>query len=89
MACLAARLGCRGGERFLFVCPRGVHGVDVVPGVGVEERDRVFAAVLGEVAVVAVDHRQAGAQVAGEVEGGDAGAQATGPHACCRRSSDI
>jgi len=35
--------------------------------------DRVFAAVAGEVSVVAVDHVQAGAHVAGEIEGGDAG----------------
>ena len=35
----------------------------------------MLAAVSGEVAVVAVDHRQAGAHVAGEVEGGDAGAE--------------
>src|SRR5947209_9438193 len=35
-------------------------------------------AVFGEVPVVAVDHRQAGAHVAGEVEGGDAGAEREG-----------
>jgi hypothetical protein len=33
---------------------------------------RVFASVAGEVAVVAVDHGQAGAHVAGEVEGSSA-----------------
>ena len=38
--------------------------------------DRVFAAVAGEVSVVAVDHVQAGAHVAGEIEGGDAGTKA-------------
>jgi hypothetical protein len=38
----------------------------------------VFAAVAGEVAVVAVDHGQAGAHVAGEVEGRDAGAEREG-----------
>ena len=31
----------------------------------------MVAAVAGEMAIVAVDHRQAGAQLAGEVEGGD------------------
>jgi hypothetical protein len=35
----------------------------------VEELDGVLASVAGEVAVVAVDHGQAGAHVAGEVEG--------------------
>src|SRR6266508_5246041 len=35
---------------------------------GVEELDRVLASVASEVAVVAVDHRQAGAHVTGEVE---------------------
>ena len=44
----------------------------VPAAVGVEEVDRVLAAVAGAVAVVAVDHRQAGAHVAGEVEVGDA-----------------
>jgi hypothetical protein len=38
----------------------------------VEKRGGVLAPVAGEVAVVAVDHRQAGAHEAGEVEGGDA-----------------
>jgi hypothetical protein len=38
----------------------------------VEKLDRVFAAVAGEVAVVAVDHAQARAHAAGELEGGDA-----------------
>jgi hypothetical protein len=37
--------------------------------VGVEQRDCVLASVAREVAVVAVDHRQAGAHVAGEIEG--------------------
>jgi hypothetical protein len=37
--------------------------------VGVEELDGVFASVAGEVGVVAVDHRQAGAHIAGEIEG--------------------
>jgi hypothetical protein len=44
----------------------------------VEQPDRVLAAVAGEVAVVAVDHGQAGAHVAGELEGGDAGTQGEG-----------
>ena len=35
----------------------------------------MLASVAGEVAVVAVDHRQAGAHVTREVEGGDAGAK--------------
>ena len=35
----------------------------------------MLTAVAGEVAVVAVDHGQAGAHVAGELEGGDAGTQ--------------
>ena len=47
--------------------------MDVVDVLGVEQGDRELAAVFGEVAVVAVDHCQAGAHVAGEVEGGDAG----------------
>jgi hypothetical protein len=44
-----------------------VGGFDV--RVVVEEPDRVLASVAGEVAVVPVDHGQAGAHVAGEVEG--------------------
>jgi hypothetical protein len=47
-------------------------------GEGVEEVDCVVAAVAGQMAVVAVDHRQAGAHVAGEVEGGDAGTKGEG-----------
>jgi hypothetical protein len=35
----------------------------------VEELDRVLARGAGEVAVVAIDHRETGAHVAGEVEG--------------------
>jgi hypothetical protein len=38
----------------------------------------MLASVAGEVAVVAVDHDQAGAHVAGEVEGRDAGTQREG-----------
>jgi hypothetical protein len=38
----------------------------------------VFAPVAGEVALVAVDHGQAGAHVARELEGGDAGTQGEG-----------
>jgi hypothetical protein len=38
----------------------------------------VFASVACEVAVVPVDHGQAGAHVAGEVEGGDAGTECEG-----------
>jgi hypothetical protein len=44
----------------------------------VEQADRVLASIAGEVAVVAVDHGQAGAHVAGEVEGGDAGTEREG-----------
>src|SRR5262245_6939801 len=44
----------------------------------VEQTDRVFASVAREVVVVAVDHGQAGAHVAGEVEGGDAGTEREG-----------
>ena len=38
-------------------------------GVDVQELDGVLSSVAGEVAVVAVDHCQARAHVAGEVEG--------------------
>ena len=38
----------------------------------------MLATVAGEVAVVAVDHREAGAHIAGEIEGGDAGTQGEG-----------
>jgi hypothetical protein len=38
----------------------------------------MLASVACEVAVVTVDHRQAGAYVAGEVEGGDAGTERKG-----------
>ena len=44
----------------------------------VEELNCVLATVTGEVAVVAVDHRQARAHVAGEFEGGDAGTESEG-----------
>jgi hypothetical protein len=44
----------------------------------VEQADRVLAAVAGEMAVVAVDHGQARAHVAGEVEGEDAGREREG-----------
>jgi hypothetical protein len=54
--------------------PRSVH--QRPPRVErVEELDRVLAAVAGEVTVVAVDHRQAGTHVAGEIKGRDAGAK--------------
>ena len=52
--------------------------VAVVRAELVEEADRVLASVACEVAVVAVDHGQAGAHVAGEVEGGDAGTEREG-----------
>jgi hypothetical protein len=41
----------------------------VWPAVAVEELDRVVASVAGEMAVVAVDPGQAGAHIAGEIEG--------------------
>jgi hypothetical protein len=44
----------------------------------VKQLDRVLATVAREVAVVAVDHGQARAHVAGEVEGGDTGTQGEG-----------
>ena len=73
MSCLDGGSGAtrRGGT--LLARPPGVHGVDVVDVLGVEQGDRVLAAIFGEVAVVAVDHCQAGAHVAGKVDGGDAG----------------
>ena len=64
-------------------CPPSVHGVDV-EGLGlgrsvcIEESDRVLASVSREVAVVTVDHGQAGAHVTGEVEGGDPGTECEG-----------
>jgi len=36
---------------------------------GVEKMDRVIAAISGEMAVVAVDHGQAGGHISGKVEG--------------------
>jgi hypothetical protein len=44
----------------------------------VEQANRMFAPVAGEVAVVAVDHGQAGAHVAGELEGGVASTEREG-----------
>src|SRR6266550_5893766 len=64
-----------------FQRPRSVHGVDVDrfgAGEGVEQVDRVLATVSGEVAVVAVDHREACSHVAREVERGDAGTKRKG-----------
>jgi hypothetical protein len=49
-----------------------IHLVDVGvvrPAVVVQEVDRVVSSVAGEMAVVAFDHGQAGAHVAGEIEG--------------------
>src|SRR5207247_8037577 len=43
-----------------------------------EKRGRVFATVAGEVAVVAVDYRQAGAHEAGEGPGGEPCTQGDG-----------
>jgi hypothetical protein len=60
--------------------PRGLVG-----GKGVEERHRVLAAVAGEVAVVAVDHRQARAHEPREIEDGDTGAA----DLATRRGSDV
>jgi hypothetical protein len=45
----------------------------------------MFAPVAGEVAVVAVDHGQAGAHVTGEIERGDAGTEGEG----CERVPEI
>src|SRR5215207_1209880 len=60
--------------RCRFRRPRNVH--QRPPGIEcVEELDRVLASVSGEVAVVAIDHGQAGSHVTGEVEGGDAGTE--------------
>ena len=53
--------------------PPSVHGS--FDREGVQERDGVFAAVAGEVAVVAVDHRDARAHEARDREHRDAGAQ--------------
>src|SRR5437763_3732301 len=57
---------------WLFRRPPSVHQRPRV-GLGcierIEELDRVLASVAGEVAVVAVDHGQAGAHLAREVEG--------------------
>jgi hypothetical protein len=44
----------------------------------VEQADRMLASVSSEVAVVAIDHGQPAAHVAGEVEGGDAGTERKG-----------
>jgi hypothetical protein len=44
----------------------------------VEQLDGVLASVTGEVAVLTVDHCQARAHVAGEVEAGDAGTERKG-----------
>src|SRR5437660_11805638 len=71
-----------------FQRPRSVHGVDVDrfgAGEGVEQVDRVLATVSGEVAVVAVDHREACSHVAREVERGDAGTKRKG----CERVPEI
>src|SRR6266545_1809267 len=57
--------------------PSDVQGLDVGGldvRVTVEESDCVLASVACEVAVMAVDHGQAGSHVAREVEGRDAGA---------------
>ena len=67
----AVLVGCA-GDALLVKCPRDVHAVDtglVSVRVSVEEVDRVVASVAREVAVVAVDHCQAGTHVAREVEG--------------------
>ena len=44
----------------------------------VEQADCVLASIGREVAVMSIDHGQAGAHVAGEVEGGDAGTERDG-----------
>src|SRR5438552_10373164 len=69
-----------GGGRW-FRRPRSVHQRPPWPlsrAELVEQADRMLASVAGEVALMTVDHGQAGAHVAGEVEGGDAGAECEG-----------
>jgi hypothetical protein len=61
--------------------PRSVHQRPPWTFAGaqlVKQSDGVLAPVAGEVAVVAVDHGQAGAHAAREVEGGDAGTEREG-----------
>src|SRR6266516_5867746 len=56
--------------------PRSVHQPPRWTFAGaelVEQTDRVLVSVAGEVTVVVVDHGEAGADVAGQVGGGDAG----------------
>ena len=55
----------------------------------VEQTHRVFASVADEVAVVAVDHRQTGAHVAGEVESRDAGTEREGGEGVSTRRSQL
>ena len=64
-----------------FWCPPSVHQrpqVELGCVQCVEKFDRVLASVAGEVAVVAVDRRQAGAHVAREVEGRESGTEREG-----------
>jgi hypothetical protein len=61
--------------------PRSVHQRPpwtLAGAQSVEQADRMRASVAREVAVMAVDHGQAGAHRAGEVEGGDAGTEREG-----------
>src|SRR5438552_3427136 len=62
-------------------CPRNVHQRPPWTSSDtqlVEKTDRVLASVPCKVAVMPVDHREAGAHVAREVEGGDAGTESEG-----------
>jgi hypothetical protein len=79
-SCLADALVVSAGDRERRR-PRSVHRRPPWPLSGtqlVEPADRMFASVACDVAVVAVDHCQAGAYGAGEIEGGDAGTEREG-----------
>ena len=61
---------CCGGDGSLVKCPRDVHLVDtgrLGARVAIEEIDRVVASIAREMAVVAIDHGQAGTHVTGEI----------------------
>src|SRR5919201_4567001 len=80
-ACLAVRFVVLTGGGCGLRRPRSVHQRPpwtLASAELVEQADRALASVAGEVAVVAVDHGQAGAHVAREVEGGDAGTKREG-----------
>ena len=58
--------------------PPSVHAVDVGVDGAVQKPDRVLASVARQVAVVAVDHQEASAHVARELEGRDPGPKREG-----------